>query len=71
MALIDHIWFAALTRHLNDAGTDNLINLTVNVAGTYDSQWAMWDNVRLLSPSGYVSGGTLTSSAIAPASPDT
>ena len=34
MPLIDHVWFAALTRHLNDAGTDNLINLTVNVAGT-------------------------------------
>jgi hypothetical protein len=34
MALIDHVWFAALTRHLDDAGTDNLINLTVNVAGT-------------------------------------
>ena len=34
MALIDHVWFAALTRHLDDAGTDDLINLTVNVAGT-------------------------------------
>ena len=34
MALIDHVWFAALTRHLNDAGTDNSLNLTVNIAGT-------------------------------------
>lgn len=38
----------------------------VKVAGTYDSQWALWDNVRLLSPSGYLTSGTLTSSAIAP-----
>jgi hypothetical protein len=33
MAVIDHLWFAALTRNIGDAGTDNLLNLTINIDG--------------------------------------
>ena len=40
---------------------------TVTTAGTYDSQWAMWDNVRMLSANGYVASGTLTAPAVVPA----
>ena len=39
---------------------------SVMTAGTFDSQWAEWDNVRLLSAVGYVASGTLASPAIAP-----
>jgi hypothetical protein len=33
MAVINHLWFAALTRNTEDAGTDNLLNLTINLDG--------------------------------------
>ncbi len=39
---------------------------TVTAPGTYDSQWTMWDNLRLIPPSGYATSGTLTSALIAP-----
>ncbi|MEA3208287.1 MAG: large repetitive protein [Chthoniobacter sp.] len=41
---------------------------TVTVAGTYSSQWVLWDNLRLVSPPGYVTSGTLTSATVTPSS---
>jgi len=37
----------------------------VQIAGTYDSQWALWDNIRLI-PATYAPGGTLISPVITP-----
>jgi len=33
MPLIDRLWFATLTRNVDDAGSDNLLSLTVNIDG--------------------------------------
>jgi hypothetical protein len=33
MALIDHLWFATLTKNEDDAGSENLLNLTINIDG--------------------------------------
>src|SRR6266480_3726034 len=34
MAMINQLWFAALTRNKTDAGSQDLLNLTVNIGGT-------------------------------------
>ena len=43
------------------------LQTTVMVAGTYDSQWVLWDNLRMLTFTGYLSVGTITSPTLAPA----
>lgn len=34
MAIIDEVWFATLTRNIEEAGSDDLLNLTINIGGT-------------------------------------